>query len=111
MIDAGNTIYADEKERIMVQVLDHYGELDFEDPETVIETLEPKQVVSGVPQYASSLMNNFKALAITQAIVNDFSHGYVLHFHSVFLVEGLELLGVYMFYAITLRGKKKEVSA
>ena len=107
LIDSGNTIYLEEKERIMVQVFDHYGDIDFENPESVLETLEPEQVVSGIPDYANSFLNDYKSLAITQAIVNDFSNGFILHFHSVFLIEGLELLGVYVFYTITLRGKKE----
>jgi len=107
LIDQANTIYADEKAVVMVQVADHYGDLDFVDPESVIQTLEPDKVVSGIPEYANSFIHNWKALAITQGIVNDLSNGFVLHFHSVFLIEFLELMGVYVFYAVTLRGKKE----
>jgi len=108
LIDQANTVYFDEKERVKVQVLSHYGNLNLQDPEDVLSVLEPEKVIAGVPEYADSALNDIKAMIITQGIVNDLSNGYILHFHSVFLVEGLEILGVYIFYAVSLR--KREVN-
>lgn len=108
-IDQGNTIYFDEKERIKAIVSEKFH-LNFEQPETIIDTLNPEQVVSGVPAYSDALLNDFGAIAITQAIMNDLSNGFLLHFHIVFLVEGIEILGVFTFYSIALRNKTKEVT-
>lgn len=108
LIDKANTVYFDEKERVKIQVLAHYGNLNLQNPGDIIKTLEPEKVISGVPEYADSALNDIKSIIITQGIVNDMSNGYILHFHSVFLVEGLELLGVYIFYVVSLR--KREVN-
>lgn len=107
-IDQANTVYFDEKERIKIIVMEKYT-LDFEDPETIIDTLEPVDVVSGVDDYTYAIFNDFEAVAIVQGIMNDASNGFLLHFHTVFLVESVEILGVFIFYSITLR-KKKVVS-
>jgi len=104
-IDQANTVYFDEKERIKLIVMEKYT-LDFEDPDTIIDTLEPSQVVSGVDDYTYAIFNDFEAVAIVQGIMNDASNGFLLHFHTVFLVESVEILGVFIFYTITLRKKK-----
>lgn len=107
-IDLAETQYYDEKERIKLLVMEKYT-LDFEDPGTVIDTLEPSEVVGGVPNYVEAIFNDFEAIAIVQGIMNDMSNGFLLHFHTIFLVEGIEVLGVFIFYTITLK-KKKEVA-
>ena len=107
-IDMAETVYYDEKERIKLIVMEKYT-LDFEDPSTIIETLEPSEVVGGIPNYTIALFTDFEAIAIVQGIMNDMSNGFLLHFHSIFLVEGIEVLGVFIFYTVTLRRKKNEV--
>jgi len=107
-IDMAETVYFDEKERIKILVMEKYT-LDFEDPSTIIDTLEPSEVVGGIPNYTIALFNDFEAIAIVQGIMNDMSNGFLLHFHTIFLVEGIEVLGVFIFYTVTLRRKKKEV--
>jgi len=67
-------------------------------------------VVSGVDEYVVAIFNDFPAVAIVQGIMNDMSNGFLLHFHTIFLVESIEVLGVFVFYSITLR-KKKEIKA
>lgn len=109
LIDQANTVYLAEKQQILKQIRAHYGNLNFQNPGDVAKTIEPEKVLAGIPEYADSTLNDFKAIIITQGIVNDLSNGYILHFHSVFLVEGLELLGVYGFYVVSLR--KREVKA
>jgi len=106
-IDQANTVYFDEKERIKLIIMEKYT-LNFEDPNTIIDTLEPSQVVGGVDDYAVALFNDFEAIAIVQGIMNDLSNGFLLHFHTVFFVEGIEILGVFIFYSISFR-KRKEV--
>jgi len=108
-IDQANTEYYDEKERIKLIVLDKYT-LDFEKPETVIATLDPEQVVRGADEYVVAIFNDFPAVAIVQGIMNDMSNGFLLHFHTIFLVESIEVLGVFVFYSITLRKKKEIIS-
>jgi hypothetical protein len=105
-IDQANTVYYDDMQRIKLIVIDEYT-LDFEKPETIIETLDPEQVVSGIDEYVIAIFNDFPAIAIVQGIMNDMSNGFLLHFHTIFLVESIEVLGVFVFYSITL--KKKEI--
>ena len=83
--------------------------LNFEDPSSVIDTLEPSEVVGGVDNYVVAIFEDFPAIAIVQGIMNDMSNGFLLHFHTIFLVESIEVLGVFIFYSVTLK-KKKEVA-
>jgi hypothetical protein len=106
-IEQGNTVYVQEKNLIKQIFLEQY---DFEDPTSVVEIVNPEQIAKGIPEYTHALFFNFKALAITQAIINDFSNGMIQHFHLVFLVEEIEIIGVFIFYSIVYR-KQKEVAA
>lgn len=108
-IDQANTVYFDEKEQIKLLVKEKFA-LNFEDPTSIIDTLKPGEVVSGVPAYTNALFTDFKSVAIVQGIMNDMSNGFLLHFHTIFLVEGIEVLGVFIFYSIMLRKKKEVVS-
>ena len=107
-IDLAETQYYDEKERIKLLVMEKYT-LNFEDPSSVIDTLEPSEVVGGVDNYVVAIFEDFPAIAIVQGIMNDMSNGFLLHFHTIFLVESIEVLGVFIFYSVTLK-KKKEVA-
>ena len=104
-IDQGMTIYYDETMRIYDIVMERY-DLDFMDTGSVVSTLEPEAVVNGVDDYANAMVNDFAAIAITQAIMNVASNGFLLHFHSVFFIETVEVLGVFVFYSIALRKNK-----
>ncbi len=110
-IDLANTQYADEMAVAMQEVQEEFG-VDFGKSDTVknvLEPLQPPKIVGGVDDYIGALLYDFKVIAITQGVVNELSEGMILHFHLVFLVEQLELMGVYIFYAVTMR--KKEVVA
>ncbi len=104
-IDQGMTIYHDETLRIYDVVMDKY-DLDFMDTGSVVNTLEPEAIVTGVDDYADAMLNDFKVIAIVQAIMNVASNGFLLHFHSVFFIETVEVLGVFVFYSIALRKNK-----
>ena len=60
-----------------------------------------------MPNYIGAIFNDFKDIAITQALINDYSNGMVQHFHTVFFVEGLEVIGIFIFSAIVF-GKQRE---
>jgi len=104
-IDQGMTIYHDETLRIYDIVMEKY-DLDFMDTGSVVNTLEPEAIVTGVDDYADAMVNDFKVIAIVQAIMNVASNGFLLHFHSVFFIETVEVLGVFVFYSIALRKNK-----
>lgn len=104
-IDQGNKLYSNEVNEAKQIIMEKYN-LNFEKPETVIGTLEPNQIVSGLPQYANAMFTNFKAIAIVQAIMNDISNGFLLHFHTIFFVETVEVMGVFIFYSLALRRGK-----
>lgn len=105
-IDMGNTLYLEEKKIVKAQLAEQY-EIDFSNIESVTQALEPGQVISGMPNYFGAIFYNFKDIAITQAIINDYSNGMIQHFHTVFFVEGLEIIGIFIFSAIAF-GKQKE---
>lgn len=104
-IDQGMTIYHDETMQIYDVVMEKY-DLDFMDTGSVVNTLEPEAIVTGVDDYANAMVNDFKVIAIVQAIMNVASNGFLLHFHSVFFIETVEVLGVFVFYSIALRKNK-----
>lgn len=110
-IDLANTQYPNEMALAMEEVQEEFG-VDFgksETVENVLEPLQPDKVVGGIDDYIGALLYDFKIIAITQGVVNQLSDGMILHFHLVFLVEQLELMGVYIFYAVTMG--RKEVTA
>jgi len=109
-IEIGNTVYFAEKEAIKEQVFAHFN-LQFdsiEDVGSVAETINPDAVLDGMPAFGKAIFDDFKAVAITEALVNDMSNGFIQHFSLVIFVEQVEILGVFIFYAITLRGRSKE---
>ena len=79
-----------------------------EDVGSVAETINPDAVLDGMPAFGKAIFDDFKAVAITEALVNDMSNGFIQHFSLVIFVEQVEILGVFIFYAITLRGRSKE---
>jgi len=110
-IDLANTQYPNEMALAMEEVQEEFG-VDFgksETVENVLEPLQPDKVVGGIDDYIGALLYDFKVIAITQGVVNQLSDGMILHFHLIFLVEQLELMGVYIFYAVTMG--RKEVTA
>ena len=107
-IEQGNTLYLEKKEIIKAQLAEQY-EIDFSNIESVSQALEPEEVISGMPNYFAAIFYNFKDIAITQAIINDYSNGMIQHFHTVFFVEGLEVIGIFIFLAIVFRKQKEGV--
>lgn len=109
-IELGNTTYFAEKESIKVQVFSHFN-LKFDsidDVGSVAETINPDAVIDGMPAFGKAIFDDFKVIAITEALVNDMSNGFIQHFSLVIFVEQVELLGVFVFYAITLRGRSEK---
>jgi len=106
-IEQGNTVYLQEKENVKAQLAEQY-DVDFSNIESVSHNLEPKEVISGIPNYFGAIFYNFKDIAITQAIVNDYSNGMIQHFHTVFFIEGLEVIGIFIFSAFAF-GKQGSI--
>ena len=109
-IEIGNTVYFVEKESIKAKVFAHFH-LKFEsfnDVGQVSETINPDAVIAGMPAFGKAVFDDFKVVAITEALVNDMSNGFIQHFSLVILVEQVEILGVFVFYSITLRGRNEK---
>jgi hypothetical protein len=49
-------------------------------------------------------------LAISIGVTNDMTHGYLLHFAIVFVVEELELIGIYFFTTYFLKSELKNLT-
>ncbi len=109
-IELGNTVYFDEKERIKAEVMAYYN-VEFDNLAEVGKTAEvisAERLAEGMPEFGNALFTNFKAIAITEAIVNDMSHGMIQHLSIVFFVEQMEILGIMIFYGIMFKtGKLK----
>ena len=60
--------------------------------------------------YSTLWIENFKEVAIVNAITNDYTDGYVLHFQTIFLVEQLEIIGILIFYRFYLVKEKSTKS-
>ena len=101
-INLGNTVYAEEKLIDQAKV-DQAYDLDFENPEQILETINPNDIIDGIPEYFTAIFTNIKDIAIANAIVNDKSNGIILTLHTVILVEELELLGLFIFFSIVVQ--------
>lgn len=84
-------------------------EIDTSNLNDAIGMITPTAITDNVDDYFLAFIYDFKTIAITNAIINDMSQGYLLHFYTVLLVEEIEIVGVLIFYRFTLREKKEQV--
>jgi len=103
-INEGNSTFLEEK-NLMVQQLKE-KEITLQSMASDAPTLTPEKILRGFTTYVTFWVENFKEISIVNAITNDYTDGYILHFHTVFLVEQLEIIGILIFYRFYLTKEK-----
>lgn len=92
-VDASNTYLLEQKLEIKsLSGLDTFEDIPFE-PLT-LDDLGKVWLV---------FFTRFDVLAISIGIVNDISHGYLLHFAIVFVAEELELIGIFIYMTHSIK--------
>jgi len=104
-INEGNSTFLEEK-NLMVQQLKE-NEITLQKMGSDAPKLSFEKIAKGVTAYVTFWFEDFKEIAIVNAITNDYTDGYILHFHTVFLVEQLEIIGILVFYRFYLKEKSE----
>jgi len=95
-INEGNSTYLEEKNLLMQEFKEK--DINLQNMIEKMPKMSPERFMEGITTYVFSWIENFKDIAIVNAINNDYADGYILHFHTVFLVEQLEVIGILIFY-------------
>ena len=106
-INLGNTIYVDQKNEI-IQLAESQGESLTEPADMQRLTQELKEVpldqlLASLAAMPILLIYQFPYFAGLMAIENDLTSKFFLHFSTIGFVEALEMIGVLIFYKVTLR--------
>jgi len=106
-INLGNTIYVDQKNEI-IQIAESNGESLTEpaDMQRLTEELKEvplDQLLASLAAMPILLIYQFPYFAGLMAIENDLTSKFFLHFSTIGFVEALEMIGVLIFYKVTLR--------
>ena len=106
-INLGNTIYVDQKNEI-IQLAESQGESLTEpaDMQRLTEELKEvplDQLLASLAAMPILLIYQFPYFAGLMAIENDLTSKFFLHFSTIGFVEALEMIGVLIFYKVTLR--------
>ena len=107
LIDRGNTIYLEEKKMILQVFLDSQ---QLQNSRTFEEKLQSIDLEKQALVWFSAILDFDRVFSIIYAAVNDITKGWILHFHTVFFVEQIEIVGMLFFYRFAYRQKIVEVS-
>jgi len=107
LIDRGNTIYLEEKQIILQVFLDSQ---QVQNAKTFEEKLQSFDFAKQTQIWFSAILDFDHVFSIIYAVVNDITKGWILHFHTVFFVEQIEIVGMLFFYRFAYRQKIAEVS-
>lgn len=99
-INEGNSTYLEEKNLLMQEFKEK--DINLQNMIEKMPKMSPERFMEVITTYVFSWIENFKDIAIVNAINNDYADGYILHFHTVFLVEQLEVIGILIFYKFYL---------
>lgn len=106
-INLGNTIYVDQKNEIL-QMAELQGE-SLKEPADMnrlaqeLREIPSKQILASLAAIPILLIYQFPHFAGLMAVEDDLTSGFFLHFSIVGFVEVLEMVGVLIFYKVTLR--------
>ena len=106
-INLGNTIYVDQKNEI-IQIAELQGE-SLKEPADMhrlaqeLKETPSEQILASLAAMPILLIYQFPYFAGLMAIENDLTSRFFLHFSTVGFVEVLELIGVLIFYKVTLK--------
>ena len=106
-INLGNTIYVDQKNEIL-EMADLQGQslrepADMQQLTEEFHELSTVQLLEALVAMPVLLIYQFPYFTGLMAIENDLTSGFFLHFSTVGFVEVLEMIGVLIFYRVTLK--------
>lgn len=106
-INLGNSIYVDQKNEI-IQIAELQGE-SLKEPADMhrltqeLKEIPSEQILASLAAIPVLLIYQFPHFAGLMAIENDLTSGFFLHFSIVGFVEVLEMVGILIFYRMTLK--------
>lgn len=104
LIERGNTIYAQEKKEIYNKLFPNnnisIGELLSSDFSEGFDLQKQPEL------WITAFLNFDSVFSITYAIMNELTHGWILHFHTVLFVEEIEVSAVLIYYKFAFRRKE-----
>ena len=106
-INLGNTIYVDQKNEI-IQMAELHGEsltepADMQRLTQELKEIPLEQLLASLAAIPVLLIYQFPYFTGLMAIENDLTSKFFLHFSTVGFVEVLEMIGVLIFYKVTLK--------
>ena len=106
-INLGNTIYVDQKNEI-TQIAESQGEsltgpADMQRLTEELKEVPLDQLLASLAAMPILLIYQFPYFTGLMAIENDLTSRFFLHFSTIGFVEALEMIGVLIFYKVTLR--------
>ena len=106
-INLGNTIYVDQKNEI-IQIAELQGEslkepADMQKLTQELKEMPSEQILASLAAIPLLLIYQFPYFTGLMAIENDLTSRFFLHFSTVGFVEVLEMIGVLIFYRVTLK--------
>ncbi len=106
-INLGNTVYIDQKNEI-IQIAELHGEslkepADMQRLTQELKEISTEQLLASLAAMPVLLIYQFPYFAGLMAIENDLTSRFFLHFSTVGFVEVLEMIGVLIFYRVTLK--------
>ena len=106
-INLGNTIYVDQKNEIL-EMADSQGQslrepVDMQQLTEEFHEISTVQLLEALVAMPVLLIYQFLYFAGLMAIENDLTSKFFLHFSTVGFVEVLEMIGVLIFYRVTLK--------
>ncbi len=106
-INLGNTVYVEQKNEIL-EIADSQGQslrepADMQQLTEEFHEISTAQLLEALVAMPVLLIYQFPYFTGLMAIENDLTTGFFLHFSTVGFVEVLEMIGVLVFYKITLK--------
>ena len=106
-INLGNTIYVDQKNEIL-EMADSQGQslrepADMQQLTEEFHKISTVQLLEALVAMPILLIYQFPYFTGLMAIENDLTTGFFLHFSTVGFIEVLEMIGVLIFYRVTLK--------
>lgn len=105
----GVTIYAinlgqDQYQEMVIEIKEQipYDNMEEMYKETR-EEIELEDIPKGLLVFVLILFTRFDLFAVLMTTLDDLSDGWILHFSTIFLVEGLEMLGLLLYYRFTVK--------
>ena len=107
LIHEGNTTYGNLKSNVVAQL----AEFDIKTTDDVInmsENISPEEQLEAIISMPSLLINEFAAVAITAAVINDMMDGWYMYFATLIIIENVQIVGFLTIARKYFKAKQQE---